>query len=711
MSNTINDNSLASIKAQIVNTLLAVVSCFALLQITILLIRVQSFNDPALYLRLSIQVYLPCIFLLRHKLSTGYKGWSLVVCGFLAGASSLVSFGFAAGGTLTLFATVVVAALIISFKAGAGILLLSSLLMFYSLYLANIGELEFANSADEYSVSAVGWLTQTVIFVYISAIVLFAFRRFFQLLVHANQQLSQHSQDQTKQAQHADTLLKAAIDAVPYRIFWKDLDLTFRGANPAFTRDAEFNDAKELIGKSDFDMAWSKHAYAYRADDTEVINSRKPKLNIELAQTNSRGETTYLLSNKVPLLDEEGQVVGVLGAYDDITDRKLMELDLAHAKEMADSASKAKSEFLANMSHEIRTPLNGINGLINLCIEANANEELNDYLKKAKSSVVSLRTIINDILDISKIEANKLVLEHIPFKPHELTEQLLAFVEPLVAEKGISFEQTLRFDPQLTLLGDPTRFLQVLINLCSNAVKFTTKGKVQLEIEWEQRAKRLNFSVKDTGIGIAEETLPKLFDSFSQADTSTTRNFGGTGLGLAIVKKLVSLMQGEIHARSELQVGSEFFGFIRAEEFTEVLSNDVDAKYEDKTLSGLSILLVEDNQVNRLIAQKTLSSESAKVTVAVDGVEALEKVRAERFDVVLMDIQMPNMDGTEAIQHIRAERQLDELPVIALTANVLSHEIAAYQHMGFDGHVPKPFEKQELKSVIFAAMENKKRRR
>ena len=704
MVKSLSDDVLTKTRAELVDTLLAVVATFAFLQMMVVIVRLQHFVDPSAYLRIGILLILLLTFAFKRKLSMQTKAWVFIISGFIASFTSLDAFGFAAGGLLIMLATIVAAALLLGFRAGISLLVLATLVISYYWYLAWQGQLQFDISLDEYNRNHIGWMSQILVFIFIACIVLFAFRKFFALMVDANRKLAQISVTKSLEAKQADTLLKSAIDAVPYRIFWKDLDLKFMGANRAFAEDAGLHAAQDLIGKSDFDMVWKAEAQSFRADDTQVIKTRKPKLNIEEVQTTPDGERRYLLTNKVPLLSSEGEVIGILGAYDDITDRKLMELDLEQAKVDADAASRAKSDFLANMSHEIRTPLNGINGLINLCMDTQLNSEQVDYLTKAKSSVVSLQTIINDILDISKIEANKLLLESIPYSPTKVIDSVMTFIEPALTDKDISFEVDNRMPENLTLLGDPTRVLQVLVNLCSNAVKFTAKGQVTLTLEWRETDKALHFKVKDTGIGISESQQQKLFQSFTQADTSITRNFGGTGLGLSIVKSLLDLMDGQVNVVSEPNKGSEFFGFWRAEPVTEEVEEQ-DATAADISIAGLTVLLVEDNAVNRMIAEKTLNSEGANVETALDGVEALDKLANETFDLVLMDIQMPNMDGTEAIKHIRANQQWQSLPVIALTANVLTHEIEQYYQMGFSAHIGKPFEKDTLKTVIATALQ------
>lgn len=703
MLNLSNPSSLKEIRNALVDTLLGVTAFFAIIQIVILFIRQGEVYDPVFYVRVAIQVTLFITYLLRQHIHLFVKAAILLTAGLIAGISSVFIFGLLAAGPLILFTTILGAALMVSFSAAMLIFVISFLPLGYMWYLASQQQLGFPDAIAQLSTSSVGWLTFIIIFAYTVSIILFSFKKFFELLLINNQQLEQLSVKKSAQAEHADTLLSAAIDAMPNRVFWKDVDLNYKGANKLFAQDAGASSATELIGKNDYNLAWPDEAEGFRADDTEVIQSAKAKLNIEEVQTRSDGSKRYLITNKVPLLSKAGDVIGVLGTYDDITDRKLMELDLEQAKLAAEQANEAKSYFLANMSHEIRTPLNGINGLINLCLDSELNPEQKSYLEKAKISAESLKNIINDILDLSKVEANKLEIEYIEFYPCNVLHSVKSLIEPLANEKSLFIDVNINFEPELKVIGDPTRLLQVLVNLASNAVKFTSQGDITLSLQWCEQTQRLNFEVIDSGIGIAEEKLVMLFDSFSQVDASTSRQYGGTGLGLAIVKNLVQLMSGEINVESQLAKGSRFFGFIKAQKAVESSAATMQTQREED-LTGVHVLLAEDNNINLLIATKALEHEGAQVTAARDGVEALSKVSEGDFDIIILDIQMPNMDGCEAIQRIRELPDKQHIPAIALTANVLTDEVKRYKEIGFNGYMPKPFEREALKECILSLL-------
>lgn len=356
-------------------------------------------------------------------------------------------------------------------------------------------------------------------------------------------------------------------------------------------------------------------------------------------------------------------------------------------------ASKTKSLFVANMSHEIRTPMNGIYGSLQLLRREDLNDNAQDLVSSAISSTQSLLFIINDILDFSKIEAGKLEIEKCVFNLHELIYELDSDFSVVAINKGIRFDFYIDEKIGLYWNGDPTRIKQVLINLISNAIKFTHEGKVKLTCHLGETLHLLDqniiFTVEDTGIGMNDQALMKIFDEFDQADSSTTRKYGGTGLGMSICRNLVALMQGRLTVTSDEGKGSCFTVSIPLQP-TESVEKHKKEDLPPPNLSGLTVLIAEDNRINQVIAKKMLSPTQAKVVIANNGEEAVNLYHEIKPDLILMDIQMPVLDGREACLKIREVDE--EIYIIALTANVMKNDISDYLESGFNDHIGKPIE-------------------
>ena len=383
---------------------------------------------------------------------------------------------------------------------------------------------------------------------------------------------------------------------------------------------------------------------------------------------------------------------------------RVTNVQLAEARVSADAANIAKSDFLANMSHEIRTPMNVIIGMTHLALQTELNDKQKSYIGKAHHSAENLLGILNDILDFSKIEANKLELEAVDFQLEAVIDNMITLTKLMAEEKGIQLSVCIDPDVPKYLNGDPLRLSQVLINLGDNAVKFSNRGdtisfKVTLQEETELDA-RLQFNVQDTGIGITPEQQERLFQPFSQADNSTTREYGGTGLGLVISQKVVQMMDGKIWVESEQDVGSTFTFTVHLKKqqgsLSQIGSSDAQSKstYNEATarLYGAKILLVDDNDLNQEYLCELLEMIGITVETAFNGQEALNLLANQDFDGVLMDCQMPIMDGYEATRQIRKQEKFKDMPVIAMTANVMRGDREKVLAVGMNDHIPKPFE-------------------
>ncbi|MFZ1784442.1 MAG: ATP-binding protein [Ferruginibacter sp.] len=377
-------------------------------------------------------------------------------------------------------------------------------------------------------------------------------------------------------------------------------------------------------------------------------------------------------------------------------------------KEKAEASEKAKHQFLANMSHEIRTPMNAIKGMTDILIRRNPKEDQKEYLDGIKQSSDSLLVIINDILDISKIEAGKVELENELFSVNELLNNIHTIMQFKAEEKGLELKKEMPTE-ELNVKGDANRLRQILINLIGNAIKFTEKGLVTTTIQSEKVQDKLNlhFTVSDTGIGIDKDRMSKIFESFEQAYSDTSRKFGGSGLGLSISKKLVELHNGSIWVESEKGKGSRFhftIPYVMAATTTEVIpAEDVHSNIA-AALTGIRILLVEDNAFNVVVAREELEDtiEGVHVDVAENGLIALEQLKFAAFDVILMDVQMPVMNGFEATKAIRnLDSEKAHTPIIAMTANVLKEEVDLCYQAGMNDFIAKPFDTKELLNKIF----------
>ena len=393
-------------------------------------------------------------------------------------------------------------------------------------------------------------------------------------------------------------------------------------------------------------------------------------------------------------------------------EREIHQLMLEEAVDAAEHANQAKSEFLATMSHEIRTPINGIVGMADILAESdNLTEQQQEQINVLQTSCHSLLSVINDILDFSKIEAGKLVIERIPFDLYQTIQDTYNLFSLLAQEKKVDLSTHLGDTPQY-VEGDPVRLKQILNNLVSNAIKFTSEGgTVSINVSSKTHtsgAVLFTFAVTDSGIGMTPEELAKVFDKFTQADSSTTRKFGGTGLGLSITQHLAFLMQGGLNAASESGVGSTFAVTIplpltsqKAVEQNNKVEKTTDLKTSEAQKPH--ILLAEDHPVNQLVAKTMLEKLNCNVTIANNGEEAVEAVKKHRYDMIFMDMQMPVMDGLDATRNIRAyllENRLPHMPIVALTANAMAEDKQKCLEVGMDDYMAKPVKKEKMAELI-----------
>jgi two-component system, sensor histidine kinase and response regulator len=460
--------------------------------------------------------------------------------------------------------------------------------------------------------------------------------------------------------------------------------------------------SEEVLGRSiDLlyaDQRFGEHIYTIARQQGryvhEVVNRRKDGM-----------EFDSLLSASV-LCDGAGDILGVMSVSRDITDQKRAVAELRKAKEEAEAANQAKTEFLATMSHEIRTPMNAIIGMADLLWETPLMPEQQEYVGICRRASLSLLTLLNDILDLSKVEAGYVELEQIEFDLREVIDKTSEMMALRAHEKDLELGCSVAPDVAVDFIGDPNRLKQVLLNLIGNAIKFTDKGEVVLRVIQDPDAKQLGalrFMVSDTGIGIPAEKLDGVFERFVQADSSTTRKYGGTGLGLTISKRLVELMGGQLRVESIEGKGSTF-SFTAS--FTPVAHPQ--PVHSTLDLTGVKTLVADDNETNRLILNEALSSWGALITEVSDGTSALLELQKDHatkpYRLVLLDCRMPDLSGFEVVQKCMEMSTLDGTTVIVLTSDSRSADIAKSYKLGLGGYLVKPIRRSDLHKAISIAM-------
>lgn len=541
----------------------------------------------------------------------------------------------------------------------------------------------------------------------------------------------------------SEAKIRTLLQSIPDLIWLKDQKGVYLGCNNQF--ELLFGAVeKDIVGKTDYDFVDKETADLFRAHDLNAINKGEPSTNEEWITYASDGKRVLLETIKTPMFDRDGTLIGVLGIGRNITARKLIEKELIEKNneyvalneeyitineelqennknllllnkqiaeneelqrniKIAETTAKLKQEFLANMSHEIRTPLSGIIGMTEILYKTLLDDIQKDYVDTIKISSESLLSIINDILDLSKIEAGKMELRTNTVDIDVFKNKIKGTYDSLAKERSLYFDITIENDVPKFFLGDEKRILQIITNLLSNAVKFTKEGFIRINFSKTNQINNvieLKVSITDSGIGIKKDDQLKLFTKFSQVDSSLSRSYDGTGLGLAICKEFVNIMQGEINVISEEGKGSTFWFTFKTTipVFDNSESTIIEANQISNTLNS-RILLVEDKIVNQKVVTIMLQNIGCSVSIANNGLEALFMFEENKFDIILMDVQMPEMDGITATKNLKS-KYTNLPPIIGLSANAMEGDAEKFIAQGFDDYLSKPVTIEQLQDKI-----------
>jgi PAS domain S-box-containing protein len=490
-----------------------------------------------------------------------------------------------------------------------------------------------------------------------------------------------------------------SLDLASQTLEWSDLHKKMWGYDEHRT-DLVYEDWHKVILDSDKEAAFAALAKA--------LETKTPYETSYRIKRDGKEEVRWMRASGKYLYNDAGEAVTLSGISMDITEQKRIEKELIDAKEFAENAAKSKQQFLSNMSHEIRTPLNSILGFTNVLLKTELDEKQTDFVQAIKTSSTSLNVLINDILDLAKVDAGKITFVKEPFDMHKSIRSILHSFDLKIKEKNLELVKEYDSDIPTLLLGDSVRLNQIILNLMSNAIKFTHKGKITLSVKIQSEAEEnvfIEFVLTDTGIGIADNKMDSIFHLFEQADINTSTAYGGTGLGLAIVKQLVEFQGGSISASSKIGEGSTFSFILPFGKTTMQIVEEVEILKLDATIKNLRVLVAEDVVLNQLLIKMILSDFGFEHDIVNNGKMAIEQLQTHTYDIILMDMQMPEMNGFEATAYIRNTMK-SNIPIIALTADVTTVDIAKCKEFGMDAYISKPIDENELYNKIVALVKN-----
>ncbi|MDH5765018.1 MAG: ATP-binding protein [Gammaproteobacteria bacterium] len=532
-------------------------------------------------------------------------------------------------------------------------------------------------------------------------------------LEKTNQQLAEEIKNREivqQQLLESGKMLQLVMDNIPQYIFWKDLNFNYIGCNKNFLKISGFDSVENIAGKNDYDLPWtSEETEKYRKYDLQVMENDQAEFNIQGTQHTADGRVIFINTNKVPLHDVHGRVIGVLGAYEDITERKLADDELQHARDVAEKSSQAKSEFLSRMSHELRTPLNAIIGFSQLLSLESLTEQQSQNVEEVLRSGDHLLDLINEVLDLAKIESGKVDLDIEPVMLLDAVNESARFIENLAASNNVEINvgsisgEVIGITGDVYVYADKLRLKQVIINLLTNAVKYNRSGgKVDVEFKMLSAA-YIEISIIDTGVGISASDMDKLFIPFERLGGSNDK-VEGTGIGLVITKDLIELMGGYITCTSKPNTGTRFSFTLPI--YTKLPDQLIEKDAAKDTLMASStheikVLYIEDNMANLRLVQRVLKVRDNVVFLSASNAEeGIEIATKELPDLVLMDINLPGMDGYQALEVLRSNAATSQLLVVALSANAMSHDMQRADMESFDHYLTKPIDVPEFLRFI-----------
>ena len=523
---------------------------------------------------------------------------------------------------------------------------------------------------------------------------------FSSLLIRTSADLKQVSDNLKVRAEELSTLLTT----IPAYVYFKDTQLNYMMVNQPFAELAGLA-SEQITGKKIQEVFPGYNNTDYIKKEAQVIETGLAMYNIE-EEIEHNDRKRWVNSNIAPIRNAANQIIGLIGISLDITDRKHHEEELRESKELAEAGTQAKNEFIASISHEFRTPMNGILGLSEILRNSSLSAEQMDLLKGIISSAENLLVLLNDVLDFSAIEAGKMEMDYQPFMLDRVMEDVSLVMKMKAAEKSLGFDIFIGDITSNLLIGDSQRLRQIMINLTNNAVKFTDKGKIEVhvsQIDQTDNKVYLKFAVVDTGVGIPPESLDSLFRVFSRLKQDKSKLIAGTGLGLSICKKLTDLMGGRIGVESTPGMGSTFW-FSLPFTMSKFQNKKVMTPQPEEPagFKKKAVLVAEDNVINQRIVSFQLHKMGFDVDMTADGQEAFEKYHTRKYDLIILDIQMPIMDGYQVAKAIRNEEKgtSRHSSIIALTANAMKGDRELYLNAGMDGYVSKPFTYEVLQKEI-----------